>query len=390
MTPRSAAFLSYGFRPFFLFAGLYAVLAMAAWMAWFGLAQPFGADFSPLLWHVHEMLFGYTVAALAGFLLTAAPSWSGAGPVRGGPLALLAGVWAAGRAAVWFSGTLTPAVVAAADMSFLALLFVVLFRTLTGGGARHTVFLGVLALLFAANGMVHLERLGLSDNTAAAGLQLAFDVFVVLITLIGGRVVPAFTQNALNRDGEGSPLAARPWLDRLSVFSVVLVLIAGQIAPDDAIIGWLAVTAAVLNGLRLAGWRTWRILDQPIVWILHAGYGWLVAGLAFKGVALMNDGIDEATALHVLSVGAIGSMTLGIMTRAGLGHTGRALRAAPAITVAYLMLSLATMVRVGGPLWLPEFYHAAIAAAGIGWCVAFALFTWVYWPILTGPSADAA
>jgi len=390
MTPRSAAFLSYGFRPFFLFAGLYAVLAMAAWMAWFGLAQPFGADFSPLLWHVHEMLFGYTVAALAGFLLTAAPSWSGAGPVRGGPLALLAGVWAAGRAAVWFSGTLTPAVVAAADMSFLALLFVVLFRTLTGGGARHTVFLGVLALLFAANGMVHLERLGLSDNTAAAGLQLAFDVFVVLITLIGGRVVPAFTQNALNRDGEGAPLAARPWLDRLSVFSVVLVLIAGQIAPDDAIIGWLAVTAAVLNGLRLAGWRTWRILDQPIVWILHAGYGWLVAGLAFKGVALMNDGIDEATALHVLSVGAIGSMTLGIMTRAGLGHTGRALRAAPAITVAYLMLSLATMVRVGGPLWLPEFYHAAIAAAGIGWCVAFALFTWVYWPILTGPSADAA
>ena len=388
MTPRPAAFLSYGFRPFFLFAGAYAVLAMAAWMAWFGLAQALGTDFPPLLWHAHEMLFGYTAAVLAGFLLTAAPSWTGTEPVRGGPLALLAGVWVLGRVAVWFSGTLMPGVVAAADMAFLALLFVLMFRTLTGGSARQTVFLGILALLFAANGMVHLERLGLSDDTAAAGHRLAFDVFIVLITLIGGRVVPAFTRTALKQQGEADPLAARPWLDRLSIVSVVLVLLAGQFVAEQALVGGLAVVAAVLNGLRLAGWRVWRILDQPMVWILHVGYGWLVVGLAFRGWALLDSGVDEATALHVLSIGAIGSMTLGVMTRAGLGHTGRPLQAAPAITAAYLLLSLTTVVRVAGPMLAPDYAQAALVAAGAGWCAAFALFTGVYWPILTGPRAD--
>ena len=388
MTPRPTAFLSYGFRPFFLFAGAYAVLAMVVWMAWFGLAQALGTDFPPLLWHAHEMLFGYTTAVLAGFLLTAAPSWAGAEPVRGGPLALLAGAWVTGRVAVWFSGTLSPGVVAAADMAFLALLFVLLFRALTGGSARQIVFLGILALLFAANGMVHLERLGLSDDTGAAGNRLAFDVFIVLITLIGGRVVPAFTRNALKQQGEADPLAARPWLDRLSMASVVLVLLAGQFVSEPAIVGGLAVAAAVLNGLRLAGWRVWRVLDQPIVWILHVGYGWLVVGLAFRGWALLGTGVDEATALHVLSVGAIGSMTLGVMTRAGLGHTGRPVQAAPAITAAYLLLSLTTVVRVGGPILAPDYAQAALVAAGAGWCATFALFTGVYWPILTGPRAD--
>ena len=160
MTQRPIAFLSYGFRPFFLFAGIYAVIGMAAWMAWFGLGYAPSTDFPPGLWHAHGMLFGYATAALAGFLLTAAPSWTGAGPVQGGPLALLAGVWTAGRAAVWFSAFLPPVLVAAVDLAFPALLFAFMIRTLTGGSARHIIFLVVLALLFTANGMVHWERLG--------------------------------------------------------------------------------------------------------------------------------------------------------------------------------------------------------------------------------------
>ena len=143
---------------------------------------------------------------------------------------------------------------------------------------------------------------------------------------------------------------------------MVLVLLAGQFVSDPAIVGWLAVAAAILNGLRLAGWRTWRVRDQPILWILHVGYAWLVVGLAFRGWALLGTGIDEAAALHVLSVGAIGSMTLGVMTRAGLGHTGRPVEAAPAITAAYLLLSLTTVVRVGGPILAPDYAQAALVA----------------------------
>ena len=388
MPQKTAAFLSYGFRPFFLFAGIYAVIAMAAWMAWFGWngENALGTDFPPFLWHAHEMLFGYATATLAGFLLTAAPNWTGAQPVSGGPLALLAGVWAAGRAAVWFSAFLPPVLVAAADLAFPALLFAFMVRALTGGSPRHMVFLAVLALLFAANAMVHLERLGFSDDTAAAGHRLAFDVFILLIAVIGGRVVPAFTRGALA--GESDPLPPRPWLDGLAVFSVLAVLVADQLAPDQPAAGGLALGAAAINGLRLIHWRGWRVLDQPIVWILHLGYAWLVVGLAFKGLAQLSDAVDGTTALHVLSIGAIGSMTLGVMTRAGLGHTGRALKVTPAITFAYLLLSAAAVVRVGGPMFLEEFRQAAMVTAGVGWCVAFAVFTRVYWPILTGPRVD--
>jgi uncharacterized protein involved in response to NO len=171
----------------------------------------------------------------------------------------------------------------------------------------------------------------------------------------------------------------------LSILSVVAVLVAGQFAPGDTLPGWLAVAAALINGLRLAGWQGWRLLDQPIMWILHAGYGWMVAGLAFKGATLIDGSIEETTALHLLTIGAIGSMTLGIMTRAGLGHTGRVLRVTPAITFAYLAVSAAAVIRVGGPLWLPDYYNAAMLSAGVSWCAAFAVFSWVYWPILTLP-----
>ncbi len=391
MTQKPIAFLSYGFRPFFLLAGIYAVIGMAAWLAWISLnaqAPSMGTDFPPSRWHAHEMLFGYTAAALAGFLLTAAPGWTRRPPITGGPLALLAAVWVSGRAAIWLSAYLTPALVAAIDLSFLALLFGLVFTTLTAGSKRHLIFLGVLVILFAANAMVHLERLGLTGDTATAGHLLALDTYIVLIAVIGGRVVPAFTRNALRRDGDDDPLPPRPWLDRLAILSVLAMLAAGQFAADDALPGWLAVIAALINGLRLIGWQGWRILDQPIAWILHLGYIWLVAGLAFKGVALIGGVIAETTALHVLTIGAVGSMTLGIMTRAGLGHTGRVLRVSPAITLAYLAVSAAVVIRVGGPLLLPEYYNAVMLGAGLSWCVAFALFTRVYWPILTGPRVN--
>jgi uncharacterized protein involved in response to NO len=262
---------------------------------------------------------------------------------------------------------LPTALVAAADLAFLPLLFVFVFRALAGGNPRHYVFLGILAALIAANVMVHLERLGLTQDTARAGHGLALDVYIVLIAVIGGRVVPAFTRGAIRNaaPGDGAdPLPPRPWLDRLSILSVLAVLAAGQIAPGGAALGGLALAAAVINGVRLAGWKGWLIRDQPITWVLHLGYGWLVAGLAVRGLALA------------------------IMTRAALGHSGRALKTPQAITYAYLLISAATVLRVGGPLAMPELQHGAVILAGVGWCLAFASFTVVYWPILTGPRAD--
>jgi len=391
MSERVSAFFSYGFRPFFLFAGLYAILAMAAWMAWIGLyagqtqALWIRTDFPPFQWHAHEMLFGYAGATLAGFLLTATPGWTGKKPVSGLPLALLAGLWLLGRAAVWFSSTLSPSLVAAMDLAFWVFLLYLVFKTLKGGAFRHVVFFVILGLLTGANGMVHLQHLGLSDDTMQAAHLLALDTYIVLIVVIGGRIVPSFTRNALRRDGDADPLPPRDWLDRSAMVLTLSLLIADLAAPGASIVGWTAIAAATANGVRLAGWKGWRILDQPILWIVHLGYLWLVVGLALKGYAVLSEDFSETTALHVLTVGAIGSMTLGIMTRAGLGHTGRSLQVPPAITVAYVILSLATIFRIAGPLWWPEYYNTAMMAAGASWCLAFAIFTWVFWPILTRP-----
>ncbi len=391
MSERISAFFSYGFRPFFLFAGLYAVLAMAVWMAWIGLYAAesevawIRTDFPPFQWHAHEMLFGYAGATLAGFLLTATPGWTGKKPVSGLPLALLAGLWLLGRGAVWFSSTLSPSLVAVMDLAFWVFLLFLVFRTLKGGAFRHVVFFVILGLLTAANGMVHLQRLGLTDNTMQAGHLLALDTYIVLIVVIGGRIVPSFTRNALRREGDADPLPPRDWLDRGAMVLTLSLLIADLAAPGASIVGWIAIAAAIANGVRLAGWKGWRILDQPILWIVHLGYLWLVVGLALKGYAVLSEDFSETTALHVLTVGAIGSMTLGIMTRAGLGHTGRSLQVPPAITVAYVILSLATIFRVAGPLWWPEYYNTAMMAAGASWCLAFAIFSWVFWPILTRP-----
>ncbi|MBT3307321.1 MAG: NnrS family protein, partial [Alphaproteobacteria bacterium] len=231
-------FFSYGFRPFFLFAGIYAVAGMAAWLAWIGVLgevatiPPVATDFPPFLWHAHEMLFGYTAAALAGFLLTASPSWSGKPPVAGAALAFLAGVWVLGRVAIWFSAVLPAPWVAAADLAFLPVLWVFLWRTLAGGSPRHFVFLGVLAVLFAANVLVHLERLEWFEDTARTGHLLALDVYVLLITVIGGRVVPAFTRGAIQKANPGvesDPLTGWAWLDQLSIASVLAVLVAGLV-----------------------------------------------------------------------------------------------------------------------------------------------------------------
>ncbi len=393
----AAPMLSYGFRVFFLFAGLYGVLAVAAWLAWIGLHalnfEVVGMSIAlpPHLWHAHEMIFGYTLAVIAGFFLTAVPSWTGREPILGGPLALLAGAWLAARLASWSSAVLPALLVGALDLLFIALLGLMIGRALIGGGSRRNlVFLPVLAVLLIANLLVHLEILGLLDGGMARGHLLALDTILLLITAIGGRIVPAFTTNVLRNAGvEPLPRSHKP-LEIAVIAAMVFLLLADLIVPGSLFVGALAGLAALAHALRLAGWRGSETLDRPILWILHLGYAWLIVGLALKAAALLGGWLSEVTALHALTVGAIGSMTIGVMSRAALGHTGRELVAPPAIVAAYVLISLAAVIRVAGPALLPAHYNGAMVLSGIAWMAAFAVFSVVFWPILTRPRVRAA
>ena len=385
-------FLSYGFRPFFLFAGTYAVIAAGAWLAvlhrmYAGSGEsifPHGA-MAPHLWHGHEMLFGYAGAAIAGFFLTAMPNWTGREPVRGPLLGALALVWLAGRAALWSAAVLPPALVAALDLAFVPFLAVLVVRALSGGWSRrNAIFLPVFAALLAGNILFHLDATGIAPGLGARGLLLALDGVLFLIALLGGRVVPAFTTNALRRMGEERLPVSRSPVEAAALLSVALLAVADLTAPDGTAAGAIAAAAALIHAVRLSGWRGHRTFAEPILWIIHLGYAWLVAGFALKALASLGGFLPASTASHALTIGAIGSMTLGVMSRAALGHTGRTLKVSPPIVMAYLLVSAAALARILGPVFWPG-VHAWIGAAAILWIAAFGLFTVFYFPILTRP-----
>lgn len=389
-------FLSIGLRPFFLLAGLYACAAMAVWLAWLGLGfAPFpaasGSAAVPIaIWHGHEMVFGYAAAVIAGFMLTAVPNWTASRPLRGTPLAALALLWLAGRIVVWLSGILPAAVVATIDLAFLpALAATVGVPLIRARAFRNIIFLGLLAVAFSGNAMVHLELLGWSADTARAGNLLGLNLVVLLITIVGGRIVPAFTGNWLKARGIAATVRRRPPLDALAIAATALVLVLELAGAADVLTGIVALAAAVLHLARMAGWQTRFVLGEPIVWILHLGYGWLVVGFLCKALAALGGVIIPASAMHALSVGAVGSMTLGVMTRATLGHTGRALRVAPAIAIAYLLVSLAAVLRIAGPTLFAEVTSGVMLFSGLLWVLAFGVFVAKYWIILTGPNASA-
>ncbi len=382
-------FLSVGLRPFFLLAGLYACLAMTIWLAWLGAGGsllPAAAIMPPVVWHGHEMLFGFAAAVIAGFLLTAVPNWTGAAPLSGMRLAALALLWITGRLAVWLSDLLPAVAVTIADLAFLpALGAAVAVPLIRAKAFRNLVFLILLAVLFAADLMVHLDLMAWSETGARTGSLLGLNLVVLLITIVGGRIVPTFTANWLKAEGLAATVRRHPVLDGLAIAATALVLVADLAGATDAVVGALALAAAILHLARLAGWQTRHVLGAPIMWILHVGYGWLAVGFALKALALLGGAIAPASALHALSIGAVGSMTLGVMSRAALGHTGRALRVAPAITAAYVLVSVAAVLRAAGPALLPGATPEITMAAGVAWSLAFAIFAWVYWPILTGP-----
>lgn len=374
-----------GFRPFFLGAGVYAALATILWLlAWRGIvdpALPLGAAY----WHGHEMLFGFAVAGLTGFLLTAVPSWTDTGPVRGPRLVGLFVLWLGGRVLAWVQSGLAYSL---ADGLFLPVLIAFVAPGILARNARRNgVIVALLAFLALANLAFHAEATGLLDRGARWGLYLALDLFVLFLTLIGGRVVPAFTIGGMRMAGEPVAIAPMPWLDRAAILSAAAVAAVEALAPEGRALFVVAALAAALNGSRVLRWQGWRTWRMPLVWILHLGYAWLVIGLALKALAAL-DLVLPSNASHALTAGAVGTMILAVMSRASLGHTGRKLEADRATTLAYGLVTLGALLRVGGPWVLPGHAAAAILAAGASWAMGFALFSIRFWPILTGPRID--
>jgi len=377
--------LSAGFRPFFLGASVWAAMAIPLWLAAFagGLVMP--TRLAPAVWHAHEMVFGFAAATVAGFLLTAIPNWTGRMPLQGGALASLVLLWAAGRLAVLFSAEIGAAGAAVFDLSFpLVFLVVVAREILAGRNWRNLPMLGALALLLAGNLLVHLEALGFTE-TAALGNRLGLATLLMLISLVSGRIIPSFTRNWLAKArAETPPPVPERALDRLALVVIGLALMLWAMAPDAVVTPWAALIAGVAAALRLSRWRGLYTLREPLLLILHAGYGWLAFGLLLLGANGLDPVLPAAAALHALTVGAVGTMTLAVMTRASLGHTGRPLSAGPVTKAIYALIMAAALLRLWSP-FAGDQIELVLGLAGAAWTGAFGLFAVGYGAVLMRP-----
>lgn len=375
------AILQHSFRPFFLLAGAWAAVAVALWSGSLAGLELLPEGVEPLAWHKHEMMFGFAAAAIAGFILTAIPNWTGRLPVSGRPLAGLVGLWALGRLAFLLPGVLGPWAVAGLDLSFLLVLVATIARELIGGGNRRNFpVLGLIALIATGNVLVHLQGLGVAE-TADAGYRLTIFVLAMLIALIGGRIVPSFTLNWLKQKGAEKLPAAMDRFDKVALGALALLVVAEVAAPDSPLTAALAVAVGVLHAWRLARWRGLAVLSEPLLWVLHLGYAWLAAALILIGLAGLGDVMPESAALHALTAGAFGTMILAVATRASLGHTGRPLTAGAGTTIAYVLISVAALARLASP-FAGDLETALVWISGGAWTLGYGLFTVLYFPVL--------
>jgi uncharacterized protein involved in response to NO len=375
------ALFSFGFRPFFLAGAAWGALVVPLWI-WSFLT----GGCLTLQWHVHEMLFGFLAAIVAGFLTTAIPNWTGRMPVIGGPLGGLAGLWLAGRIAMLFQPTFGSAA-AAIDSLFLIVFAAVVWReVLAGRNWRNLPVCLLVSLFAAANVAFHVE-----GPAAVSGLgeRLAIGGAVVLIGLIGGRIAPSFTRNWLRaRKIAPEPAAA-------SRFDAAVLALTGSAAlawaafPEARLAGWALVAAGAANLVRLVRWRGWAAAAEPLVWILHLGYGWLGAGLALLGASRLTPAVPASAGVHALTAGAVGVMTLAVMTRATRGHTGRPLTADPLTTAIYLLVNAAAVARVAAP-FAGASQPVLLEVSAVLWSAAFGGYAATYAPMLTRPRPSAA
>lgn len=378
--PPAFALWQLGFRPFYLLASTYAALSILLWSLQFTgqLSAPYLAG---PLWHAHEMLFGFTLAVVVGFLFTAGRNWTNRPTPTGAPLAALALLWLAGRVLVltpwgWASALVNAAFPLAAAVA-LAIPF------LAAGNRRNYFFIGLLGLLGAATLLIHLHQLQVVSLPGWVGIQLALDVVLFILCVMGGRVIPMFTNNGV----PGAQAKKQPLLEKLALGSILAVFAADLLQLPPLALAAIAGVAAAAHLARWVLWQPWATRRTPLVWVLQLAYLWIPLHLALRALAVAGWATPSA-ATHALTVGAIGGLVIGMMTRTARGHTGRALRADRRDVACYLLVAAAAPVRVLLPMVAPALTLEAVLASGALWSAGFGLYTVAYWNVLTRPRLD--
>jgi uncharacterized protein involved in response to NO len=369
-----------GFRPFYLLASGFAALSIGLWglqlAGWLGRPYLQGP-----LWHAHEMVFGFALAVITGFLLTAGRNWSDRPTPTGAPLAALAGLWLAGRILVLTPFGWAAAVVNAAFPLAVAIALAIPF--LAARSRRNYFFPVLLTLMSAAVLTLHLEHLGVLHLPGWAGIQVALDVVLFIMAVMGGRVIPMFTNNGV----PGAKASRHAVLEQASLGLVVCLLVADVFQQHGGVLIFLAVVGAVLHFARWSLWRPWKTVHVPLVWVLHLAYAWIPLHLILRALAELG-WVSPSLAVHALTVGAIGGMVIGMMTRTAQGHTGRRLQADRWDTACYVLIALAALARVLLPLAVPASTPAAVLGSAALWSAGFGLYAIRYWPVLTRPRLD--
>ena len=378
---QSIALLSYGFRPFFLGAALWACIAMVLWIGLLSGSWSFAIGYGVVAWHAHEFLFGYIAAVMTGFLLTAIPNWTGRLPLQGMPLLALFLLWLAGRAAMLQTDWIGTGTAASIDCVYLITVTAVISREIVAGSNWRNLRVVVLVALTAIANIAFQAEM-LVSAAPNYGLRLGVAAIVALIMVVGGRVTPSFTSNWLTRQGNQTRPAPFSRFDIGSIALGAVALIAWIAAPDRSATAALLFVMAVAQAARLSRWtgaRTWR---EPILFVLHLGYAFVPLGALVLSISIMWPRIVPTSgALHAWTTGAMGLMTLAIMTRASLGHTGRDMSTTPTTVAIYGAMLVAALARMAAPL-LPAFYYQMLLIAGGAWFLAFALFVVAYGPML--------
>lgn len=359
---------------------------MPLWLGVLGAGFSIPSDFSARDWHLHEMVFGYVPAVVAGFLLTAIPNWTGRLPVLGWPLAMLWLLWFGGRVAVTFS-SFAPVAAAFLDSSFLVVFSIVIWREiLSGKNARNLPICIIISLFALANMIFHYQHL--MDISTQTVERLALGVIAMLLSLVGGRITPSFTLNWMRKRGMSPLPPGFVTFDKIALVSVAFAVIGWLISPDTLISGWLFAFAAVMSLARLARWRGLAVISEPLLFVLHLGKLWVAVWLALMAAAtLLPDLIDQTSALHALTAGAVGTMTLAVMTRASLGHAGRPLKAGFGAISIYALVITGSVIRICAN-WLPFDYANVINLSGILWSMGFLLFVILWAPMLVQRRKD--
>jgi uncharacterized protein involved in response to NO len=380
LPPRGFALWQLGFRPFYLLASLFATFSVALWSLQFTGLLP--APYLPApLWHAHEMLFGFTLAVVVGFLFTAGRNWTSQPTPTGMPLAALALLWIAGRVLVltpwgWASALVNAAFPLAAAVA-LAIPF------LAAGNRRNYFFVLLLVLLAGATLSVHLNQLGVLALPGWIGIQLALDVVLFVLCVMAGRVIPMFTNSAV----PGANALRKPLLEKAALGSILALLAADALRLPAAIPGSLAAVAAAAHLVRWVLWQPWKTVHTPLVWVLHLAYAWIPVHLAMRACAAAG-WLAPSAAVHALTVGAAGGLIIGMMTRTARGHTARLLRADRWDVACYVLVAAAAAVRVLLPLFAPRLALDAIVLSGALWSAGFGLYAVRYWSVLTRPRLD--